>query len=56
MNHGENATSVRNRVTPLLGLFAVCGIAMHAADAPAAAGSETDTLETITVSARKRDR
>jgi outer membrane receptor protein involved in Fe transport len=60
MKHGENAMSVRNRVTPLLGLIAVCGIAMHAADAPAAdaaaaAGSETDTLETITVSARKRD-
>jgi outer membrane receptor protein involved in Fe transport len=51
MNHGENAMSVRNPVTPLLGLFAVCGIAMHAA----AAASETDTLETITVSARKRD-
>jgi iron complex outermembrane receptor protein len=44
----------------MLGLSAVCGIAMHAGAAPtadvaAAATSDTDALETITVSARKRD-
>jgi iron complex outermembrane receptor protein len=59
MNHGENAIPVRNPVSQLLGLFAVCGLAMHAGDAPAADAAasvaETDTLETITVSARKRD-
>jgi iron complex outermembrane recepter protein len=44
----------------MLGLSALCGIVMHAAAAPAADGaaaaaSDTDALETITVSARKRD-
>jgi len=44
----------------LLGLFAVCGAAMYAggacaADAAAPASADADYLETITVSARKRD-
>ena len=60
MNHGENAMPGRQPLALLLGLFAVCGVAMHAgaaaaADAGAAAAADTDTLETITVSARKRD-
>ena len=44
----------------LLGLFAVWGSAMYApgapaADAGAAAAADTESLDTITVTARKRD-
>jgi outer membrane receptor protein involved in Fe transport len=49
-----------NAFVPLLGLLAVCGaatpvVAADAADATVAATAETESLETITVSARKRD-
>src|SRR3984957_13010438 len=59
MQHWGNAASGKYFARPL-GLLAVCGIAMYAGDAradPAAAGSTADTesLETITVTARKRD-
>ena len=60
MNHGENALCGRNSLARLLGLLAVCGVAMHgggarAADAGASAASDTEALDTITVTARKRD-
>jgi iron complex outermembrane recepter protein len=63
MNNGEYALPGRNSLAPLLGLLAVCGIAMHAgdaratdaADATAAAPADTESLDTITVTARKRD-
>jgi iron complex outermembrane receptor protein len=62
MNAGTNAILGRNSRAPLLGLLALCGIALHAGDACAAdaaesasATTETETLETITVTARKRD-
>jgi iron complex outermembrane receptor protein len=60
MYHGENNMPGRQAFTRLLGLFAVCGIAMYApgaraADAGAAAASDTESLDTITVTARKRD-
>jgi iron complex outermembrane receptor protein len=62
MNHGENTMPGRQSIARLIGLCALCGIALHAgptraADAAAAsaADNESDTLETITVSARKRD-
>jgi iron complex outermembrane recepter protein len=50
----------RHVVARLLGLLAVCALGVYApqapaADAGAAAAADTDTLETITVSARKRD-
>jgi iron complex outermembrane recepter protein len=61
-SRGENAVIERNFVVRKLGLSAVCGIAIHAGgaraadvDAAAAATSDADALETITVSARKRD-
>jgi iron complex outermembrane recepter protein len=60
MNHGEYATPGRNSLAPLLGLLAVCGIGMHAgaaraADTADAAAAATESLDTITVTARKRD-
>jgi iron complex outermembrane receptor protein len=60
MNHRGNAVSGRKYFARPLGLLAVCGIAMYAGDAradAAAAGSTADaeSLETITVTARKRD-
>src|SRR5579863_5019515 len=64
MNHGENAMPGRNFSAPLLALLAICGISIHAGEALAAdtaassasdIASDTETLETITVSARKRD-
>ena len=60
MNHGENTMPTRYTVARLLGLLAVCASVVYAprapaADAGAAAAADTDTLETITVSARKRD-
>jgi iron complex outermembrane recepter protein len=59
MHHRGNAASGKYFARPL-GLLAVCGIAIYAGDARAdvaAAGSTADTesLETITVTARKRD-
>lgn len=60
MNHGENSLPGRTSYARLLALSASFGLAVHAGDAPAAdaaasAGTDADTLETITVSARKRD-
>jgi iron complex outermembrane recepter protein len=60
MNHGENTMPTRYTVARLLGLLTVCASAAYAprapaADAGASAAADTDTLETITVSARKRD-
>ena len=60
MNNGEGARPARYPVTPLLGLLAACGIALHAggasaADAAVSATADTESLETITVTARKRD-
>src|SRR5271154_6322675 len=60
MNQGESAVPVRNAAASLLGMIAGCGIAMHAggacaADTSASAAAETESLETITVTARKRD-
>src|ERR1700728_225829 len=59
MHHRGNAVSGKYLARPL-GLLAVCGIAIYAGDAradAAAAGSTADaeSLETITVTARKRD-
>src|SRR6202167_1338369 len=59
MHHRGNAVSGKYLARPL-GLLAVCGIAIYAGDAradTATAGSAADTesLETITVTARKRD-
>jgi len=50
----------RHAVARLLGLLGVCALGVYApqapaADAGAATAADTDTLETITVSARKRD-
>jgi len=62
MNHGENANSRRSSAVRLFGLAAACGMTMYAGGAcaadttaAAAAATDSDTLETITVSARKRD-
>jgi iron complex outermembrane receptor protein len=60
MNHGDNATSGRRYLPRLLGMAAVCGIAVHAGEGRAAAAgtdatADTESLETITVTARKRD-
>jgi len=58
MNHRDSALYGRNSVARLLGLFAVCGVAMYAPRAPAAdadAAAATESLDTITVTARKRD-
>src|SRR5580693_7065927 len=60
MNHGEYATRGRSTLAQLLGLWAVCGIGLHAgtaraADATDAAAADTESLDTITVTARKRD-
>jgi outer membrane receptor protein involved in Fe transport len=61
---GENMGLHRNALVRFLGLFAVCGSTMHggaacgqAADAAASGGvaADTESLATITVSARKRD-
>jgi iron complex outermembrane recepter protein len=60
MNHGEYATPGRKSFAQLLGLLAVCGIGMpagaaRAADTADAAAAATESLDTITVTARKRD-
>src|SRR6202166_1331723 len=60
MNHGQRAIPVHNAVARLAGLLAVCGVALQsggarAADATTSSATDTETLETITVSARKRD-
>jgi iron complex outermembrane receptor protein len=67
MNHGEGAMSGRNPVARMFGLIAVCGFSAHAGnalgadageaatDTGASATSEIESLETITVTARKRD-
>jgi iron complex outermembrane receptor protein len=60
LNHGNNTMPTRHAVARLLGLVAVCTLGLHApaapaADAGASATADADTLETITVSARKRD-
>ena len=59
MNHGDSATPRRPYFARSLGLAAVCGIAVHAGDGRAAAAADatadTESLETITVTARKRD-
>src|ERR1700734_660605 len=60
MNNGDNAASGRRYLPRLLGLAAVCGIAAHAGEGRAAAAAtdaaaDTESLETITVTARKRD-
>ena len=60
MNHGENTLRGRRYRAPLLGLLAVCGTTMHAGETRAdvaadAAATDAEALETITVTARKRD-
>src|SRR5271167_233537 len=60
MNHAENTMSGRRSLSRLLVLSTVCGVAMYAgdacADAAATSGAaDTESLETITVTARKRD-
>jgi hypothetical protein len=60
MNHGQRAIPGQNAVARLAGLLAVCGVALQAggaraADAAASSATDAETLETITVSARKRD-
>jgi iron complex outermembrane recepter protein len=60
MNHGEHATPGRSSLAQLLGLLAVCCITMpagaaRAADTADAAAADTESLDTITVTARKRD-
>jgi iron complex outermembrane recepter protein len=59
MNHGENSMQRRHLFARLMGLLAICGIAVHAdvvrAEDAAATAADADSLETITVSARKRD-
>jgi iron complex outermembrane recepter protein len=60
MNHGEYATPGRNPLAQLLGLLAVCAIAIpagaaRAADAADEAAADTESLDTITITARKRD-
>src|ERR1700679_2103542 len=60
MNHGEYAAPGRNCLAQLLGLLGVCSMAMsagtaRAADAADAAVADTESLDTITVTARKRD-
>jgi iron complex outermembrane receptor protein len=59
MHHRGNAVSGKYFARPL-GLLAVCGFAMYAGDAradaaAAGAAADTESLETITVTARKRD-
>jgi iron complex outermembrane recepter protein len=56
----KNLVTGRNLFVPLLGLLAICGVATRAvaagaADAAVSATQDTESLETITVSARKRD-
>ncbi len=58
--NGEYAMLARKSLVRLLELLALCGIAMHAGDAradaaAATAAADTESLETITVTARKRD-
>jgi iron complex outermembrane receptor protein len=60
MNHGKNTMSTRHVVARLLGPLTVCALGLHTQHAPAAetgaaGAADADTLETITVSARKRD-
>jgi iron complex outermembrane recepter protein len=59
MHHRGNAVSGKYFARPL-GLLAVCGFAMYAGDAradaaAAGAAADTESLETITVTARQRD-
>src|SRR3984957_19042995 len=60
MNHTRHAMPRRIACSPLLGLWAACGIAAfsnhaRAADVAESATADSEVLETITVSARKRD-
>jgi iron complex outermembrane receptor protein len=60
MNHGENAAPGRKSPARLLGLSAICAASMLGGGARAeaaadSAAADTESLETITVTARKRD-
>jgi outer membrane receptor protein involved in Fe transport len=59
MNYGERRAPKRIAAARMIGLSAICGTAMLGGTRADAAGesaaADTETLETITVSARKRD-
>ena len=59
MNDGESAASKRVAAAQMIGLLAICGAAMLGGARVEAAGesaaADTETMEAITVTARKRD-